>query len=446
MKVLIAVHGFPPTHIAGAERQAERTALWLLGSGHRVEVFAIESASADETRLTTTIENGLTVHRLYYNVTRHPDPVSALYDSPIVGSALRAVLARGQFDLLHVISGYLFGTQAVEAARERGIPVVISPTEYWFMCKQLNLLRPSGRLCSGPETELKCASCALEEKRRFRWLAMCAPSLSDTVLHAFVGLPFARKRVQSVKQRTASLQRCLSEADALICNSQFMMQFYRRFGYSMERCRVIRLGLVKPEHTCTRPSGVVARELRLGYLGQVKFHKGVDLLIDAVLGLLREGHAVRLDLWDTAISATGYARKLKSLSAARSEIHWNQPCDPAGVWQALARVDVLVVPSRWYENSPAVILEAHAAGVVVVCAQLGGMAELVHNEEWGLTFRHNDVAHLQTQLRRLLVERGLLERLRGNLPQVRSIDEEMAEVVDVYREVLRHHRVQFSHS
>lgn len=446
MKVLVAVHGFPPTHIAGAERQAERTASWLLRSGYDVEVFAIESPSADDTRLiTTTRPDGLTVHRLYYNVAKHPDPDCALYDSPIVGMALRSVLARGMFDVLHVISGYLFGIQAVQAAHEQGVPVVISPTEYWFMCKQLNLLRPSGRLCSGPETELKCACCALEEKRRFRWPALCAPTLIDTVLHVYVRLPFASNYVDSVKRRQTSLRRCLLEADALICNSQFIMQFYKRFGFPMERCRIIRFGLAIPNHTTTRRSSVLTRPLRLGYLGQVKYHKGVDLLINAVLGLLNEGYSIKLGIWDTETSVTRYGSRLRSRSAARDEIQWNSRCDTAGVWQALQEMDALVVPSRWYENSPTVISEAHAAGVVVVCTELGGMAELVRNEEWGLTFRHNDAPHLQTQLRRLLVERGLLEKLRANLPRVRSIDEEMADVVDVYREVLRKHPVQLIH-
>jgi glycosyltransferase involved in cell wall biosynthesis len=38
---------------------------------------------------------------------------------------------------------------------------------------------------------------------------------------------------------------------------------------------------------------------------------------------------------------------------------------------------VVVVPSRWYENQPMVVLEALARGVPVVGSALGGMPELI---------------------------------------------------------------------
>ena len=41
-----------------------------------------------------------------------------------------------------------------------------------------------------------------------------------------------------------------------------------------------------------------------------------------------------------------------------------------------AQIDVLVVPSLWLENSPLVIHEAFMAGVPVVGARIGGIADL----------------------------------------------------------------------
>ena len=39
----------------------------------------------------------------------------------------------------------------------------------------------------------------------------------------------------------------------------------------------------------------------------------------------------------------------------------------------------LVVPSRWYEGQPRVILEAFAAGVPVLASSIGGLSELVED-------------------------------------------------------------------
>jgi glycosyltransferase involved in cell wall biosynthesis len=62
---------------------------------------------------------------------------------------------------------------------------------------------------------------------------------------------------------------------------------------------------------------------------------------------------------------------------------------------------VLVVPSRWYENSPNVILEAQAMGLPVVTADHGGMAEMVRHEVDGLLFEPDNTASLASALSRL---------------------------------------------
>ena len=55
---------------------------------------------------------------------------------------------------------------------------------------------------------------------------------------------------------------------------------------------------------------------------------------------------------------------------------------------AFDRVDAIVVPSVWVENSPLVIHEAQQARVPVITADAGGMAEYVRHEVNGLLFEH----------------------------------------------------------
>ena len=53
-----------------------------------------------------------------------------------------------------------------------------------------------------------------------------------------------------------------------------------------------------------------------------------------------------------------------------------QKWDPAD----LPDLDVLVVPSRWYENTPLVMHSALATGTPLIVTDLGGMSELVRHE------------------------------------------------------------------
>ena len=58
--------------------------------------------------------------------------------------------------------------------------------------------------------------------------------------------------------------------------------------------------------------------------------------------------------------------------------------------EIFSEIDVLVVPSVWYENSPLVIQEAFLAGTPVIASDIGGIPELVKDKENGLLFKAND--------------------------------------------------------
>ena len=101
-----------------------------------------------------------------------------------------------------------------------------------------------------------------------------------------------------------------------------------------------------------------------------------------------------------------------------------------------SELDVLVVPSLWHENSPNVILEAFAAGTPVIASNQGGLAELVKHEVNGLLFRTGDAADLARQLQRIVDQPALLESLHNGIPPVKTVQEEMKELLQIYRSIV----------
>jgi len=436
VRILIAVHGFPPTHTAGAERQAERMARWLIGSGHEVEVFAVEKVDEPHFRVETAQQDGLTIHRLYYDVGAGDDPFRASYDNPQIGVALRTVLTNRAFDVVHLISGYLLGSQIISTAKEMRLPVVVSPMEFWFLCARLNLMHATGELCIGPESDQKCMRCLMEDKRRYRRPAEIAPGLMNAFWALAQHMPFTQNTTQAVAHRRVHLQHTLNSADLVICNSQFLIRKFREFGFNTEKFHFIRQGLTtsvdqKPAANAS------AGTFRLGYIGQMKKHKGVDLLIDAVISLLDAGKDVSLDLWGDETEEPAYTQMLKQRSTPYPVIRWNGRYVGAKVWDVIGGFDVLVAPSRWYENSPNVILEAFEMGCPAIVTDLGGMAELIEHEKNGLVFELNSVSSLRHQIERLLSEPDLLKRLQNGIPAVKRIDAEMQEILVQYERLVR---------
>lgn len=443
MRVLLAVHGFPPTHYAGAERLAERIVKWLVAQGHYVEVYAVESLTAPCFEVTTTQEAGFVVHRVSYNV-KEGDFFRNLYDYPPLGEALQTILAQGHFDLVHMISGYLLGGQVIHTAHTFGLPLVITLTEYWFMCLRLNLLHPTDILCSGPESDAKCTRCLLEEKRRYRLAAQYVPSIMNAFWTLAQQTSFANTQEEAIAHRQKTLHQALSAADLIITPSRFLMDKFAEYGFDTHHFQLIRHGLNLP--TVPRkpaPTGAPA-ELHLGYIGQIKAHKGVDLIIDALLPMLDAGSSITLDLWGPHDEALEYVTRLKKQTAPYPGIRWNGPYTGSQVWDILAQLDALIVPSRWYENSPTVILEAYNVGLPVITTNLGGMAEMVKHETSGLVFELNNAADLRHQITRLMDEPALLPQLYAGVPAVKRADQEAQEIYGCYQQLLESKRTDRS--
>ena len=81
----------------------------------------------------------------------------------------------------------------------------------------------------------------------------------------------------------------------------------------------------------------------------------------------------------------------------------------------MSRVDWVIVPSIWWENSPMVIQEAFANGKPVICAGIGGMAEKVRDGVDGLHFEVRNPLDLAETMVRAACEPGLWENLKASI-------------------------------
>jgi glycosyltransferase involved in cell wall biosynthesis len=105
---------------------------------------------------------------------------------------------------------------------------------------------------------------------------------------------------------------------------------------------------------------------------------------------------------------------------------------PGEIGGLLESLDILVVPSLWYENSPVTILDARVRGIPCLVSDLGGMKELVPDPR--LRFAMGDAEDLSDRMRSL-VEKGLREPLRSPVPP--SLEEDAQITLSVYRSMSR---------
>ena len=89
----------------------------------------------------------------------------------------------------------------------------------------------------------------------------------------------------------------------------------------------------------------------------------------------------------------------------------------------LRDIDVLVVPSLWWESYCLTIREGLLAGCIVVAAAHGPMTEALLDGELGLLFEPGSPHDLCRQLQRLFDEPELVPRLRNRGAQVKTIEQ-----------------------
>jgi glycosyltransferase involved in cell wall biosynthesis len=437
MKVLFVAPHFPPRHIGGVESYTKRLADYLAARGDRPWVVCIDRIDSDEPGLTVNRDTNYRypVDRLRLNFARATDPFVASYHSADVECWAQELIVQAAPDVIHLHSGYLVGGAILAAARRHQVPAIVTLHDFWFICPRITLMHPNGRLCTGPDSPAKCAWCLATERRRYRLPDdMTRGNLGRLIVSAIQHSSVASlcgwsSSIESLKARTTDLVGGLMQADLVLAPSHFLRDLMTAAGIPANRVVISRYGI---DTGAVRPRvGGRDRQLRIGYLGQLAAHKGVHIFVDAIRRLSAKAIVARV--YGDPAPHPHYVEELHRMAGTDSRITFCGPYRHETVYDILSELDVVVVPSVWYENSPFVIQEAHAAHVPVVASRLGGMRELVTDGTDGVLFEPGDARDLARQLQRLLDDVSLLERLTPDGSSVRTESDEFETLLAHYQ-------------
>lgn len=415
MRILQAVHALPPDTYGGAELYTAHLSEELASSGHDVAVAAPRGGAG----------LGVTTFDL-----PEPDPPGVQNDrglptgpvTPAVDERFDDLLASFDPDVVHL--QHLKGLSATIPAlcAERGVGCVVTLHDFWALCHREQLYRPDGSRCAGPESTAKCTECYLADVDVAHMAADGAPAAADGGTDGGDGA-VCEQYATVVEQRAAHLRQALETADLLVSPSSFLRERFVAYGTPADDIVQARNGIRVDRFEDT---GFDGTPIRFGYAGRITSEKGVHLLVEAVD---RVDEDATLDVFGRfAPDEVDYHARLAEEAGERVRFLGRYD-DPAAPYRAM---DVLVLPSVWYENSPLVIQEAHASGVPVVTADVGGMAELVTDGVDGLTFPVGDAGALADCLSRLADDPTTVELLRAGVDRPTSLDEHAAELESLY--------------
>jgi glycosyltransferase involved in cell wall biosynthesis len=321
-------------------------------------------------------------------------------------------------DVVHLQHALFVGCELVSLVRRLlpSTPIVYTLHDYWPICNR------DGRLVRTDE------SLCLEASPR-----RCHECFTATSEQDF----FLRKRF---------IRAHLDQVDLFLAPSHFLLDRYVDWGIPREKIRFEECGrapaLPAPEGRGERPW---ARPLdkppdRLGFFADLSpaDFEGTEILLRAMRMVRERAPDAHLWLHVTNLGRCPDERQQQfwTLFNEAGNVSYVGSWDRAGLPEMMGSVDWVVVPSRWWEGSALVIQDAFLYGRPVICSDIGAMAEKVTHEVNGLHFKVASPPSLADTICRAIAAPGLWEELRKGIPPVHSMDEHVATLTGIYRELL----------
>ena len=452
MRVLHAIHDFLPRHAAGSEIYAFHLCREL-ARRHHVHVLAAEYDPArPHGTLAWRVHEGLPVIELVNN---WDGSFADTWQSARLAAQLDRVLRATQPDVLHIHSLLNLSFGLPRLARARGVAVAATLHDHSLACpaggQRLHLVDRT--VCHEIEPA-RCAACfphspfhaqlsvgamsraagrggplvAAAAKRLARRMPGAAGLFRRRVLARAQPIPAA-----DIERRLEQLRTVFDAVQLFVAPSRSVADAHERLGLHRSKLLVSDYGFV---HQPLRLTGGASREraplsgasrraalspVRIGFVGTLVWHKGLHVLLDAARSL--PAGAYEIEVWGSPDTFPDYTARLATMAQGLpvrfcGAFHNGQGAD------VYDRLDLLVVPSLWPENSPLVIHEAFMAGVPVVAARIGGIPELVTDGVNGLLYDPSSADALADALRALILMPERLREMGARAPSVKTIEED----------------------
>lgn len=441
MRVLFTTHQFFPESRAGVEIVTLGLAHELKSRGHEPFVLAAKRTVPHSDLMPGETEDyefdGVPVRRIGRPEEGLSRPYELNYHNEEAAGKTKEYVLEVSPDVVHAMHLQGLSASILQVFDEFGLPVVFTAADFWTVCPVVDLRRHDGLLCEGPEVS-HCLRCIASRSAdpRLQKAARLVPgalvSAADMVSRQPLSrLSFPLRQVETVRERPAYIRDRMQRVDRILAYTRLTRDLLVANGIGEGKIQVSPYGIDTAHVAGARSERRPSQTLRFGFLGTLAPHKGPDVLIRAFRMLPPEIDAT-LAIRGSEKGYEPYAEELRSLAVYDARISFLGPFPREELGSVLAELDVLVVPSRWYENAPGVIFEAFAAGMPVIATDLGGMSEFVTPGKNGLLFGLDDPKDLATQLRTMARERGLLDHLRGGIEPVKTVGEYAGELIELY--------------
>lgn len=402
MKIVEAVHGFPPEVVGGTERYVQRITEGLRDQGHEMYVYAGSLEWMEDFTVEAMERDGYELTKVHRN-DLYFDRWDKAYN-PLVDENFREYLKARKPDLVHVHHWVRLTSNLCALSVQLGIPVVVTLHDLYATCPRFFRMKDDGSYCVQPLSPESCVHCAE------RWLFQRDPEIRSAVAS------FSADILDELTYATRVLTPSETHADTI----------RERLALKDLAIQVLPHGSLTDLEPAPRPGE--GGKLKAVYFSHLYPFKGPRLLLEAYK-LMERRDEMELHLFGGEV-LPDFAKELKAF-AQGMDVAFHGPYKPEDL--SNFPMDLIVIPTLLAESYSFILDEAAALSVPVVASDSGALRERAG--ESVLLFRKGDAKGLASVLDRLAADRGELERMRAASPvRVLSMEEHLERLDAVYRE------------
>lgn len=296
---------------------------------------------------------------------------------------VREAIDKFQPDLVHVHNLFYTASPAViRAAKQRGVPVVMTLHNFRLVCLNGLLMR---------EGKAPCETCLTQ------------PFPMAGIRHACFQGSVAKSAQLSLTLALAKLAGTWRSVDRFVVMTDFVREKFLASSLNLRSGQVV----VKPN--AVLDPGDVDFGTRQGfflYVGRLSAEKGIDVLLDAI-----QKQPFRLKIIGTG-PLEDHVRQAAAAQPGVEYLGWQNPDAVASLMKTCR---ALLVPSICYEAAlPLVVLEAFATGTPMICADQGNLRQVAEGPPAGMLFRSGDGNELGRAVHQLDNQLDLLRQYAAN--------------------------------
>lgn len=444
MNILLTVHCFYPKHIFGTETYTLEVAKAMQNLGHRVHVLTTNSHTEPSEGRPYVEYNYEGIHVISLDTTTHPNRIfKDTYYKDAFDPVIEGLIQELRPDVIHCMHTINLTVSFLKIVKKLNIPAFITLTDFFGVCFNCKLQKVNGEFCTGPNaTASNCVQCYFDELRKSNQFVQKAGIIgklatSPKLMAGISKLPFTKKvpvvrQIHHITNRKTLIQSHYSVFKKLIAPTEFLKKSYIRGGYESDRIKKLTFGINRtPIQDYAEPNTNYSKELTFGYIGQLYWHKGVDLLIQAFQDLNNPN--IKLKIYGDLKQDYNYTERLHTLIGSNSNIELLGTFPRELQGQILSGIDILVIPSLWYENSPLVLLNALATRTPVIVSDVDGMNEFIKHGQNGYLFQTGSREDLRAKLSHCVENHEELGAVSVNTNYTKSIADNVQEILDIYK-------------